>query len=66
MLCLSVRPEGNRVVVELCRRHCRGAVRHTRFPFCLFLSLVGLLIGAAFNPFIFAEVMRLWQSLSIG
>lgn len=31
------------------------------FSLFFFFFLVGLLIEAAFNPLVFAEVMRLWQ-----
>lgn len=59
LLCLSLRPKGNNIVVELCikalKRCCKA------YSFSLFFFLLGLLIGAAFNPLVFAEVMRLWQ-----
>lgn len=60
LLCLSLRPEGNNIVVELCIKTLKRCW-HTRFPFFFFFFLVGLLIEAAFNPLVFAEVMRLWQ-----
>lgn len=56
----SERPKGSDVVVESCVKHCKDAARRTHFSFSLFL-LVGLLTGAAFNPFVFAEVIHLRQ-----
>lgn len=60
LLCLSLRPEGNNIIVELCIKALRRCCKAYSFSF-FFFFLVGLLIGAAFNPLVFAEVMRLWQ-----